>query len=91
MAAAAEQEQQKVAKTLSSEHQSGTPSDEVCILFAHQPLEYQRRGAESALTAVASRFGSQLFTALPQLWSHVTQPLQSLPIPREEGEGMQTM
>ena len=59
----------------------------VFALLCSQPLQYQYRGAESALTAVANHFGPRLFTALPQLWSHVSQPLENLPVPREEDRG----
>ena len=44
-----------------------------------QPVICQRRGAESTLTAVARHFGSELFTALPQLWTLISEPLQNLP------------
>lgn len=45
----------------------------------HQVLVVQRRGGEAALTALAEHFESSLFSALPQLWSQVTEPLNNLP------------
>jgi len=53
-----------------------------------QPLQYQYRGAELALTAMARHFGPQLFAALPLLWTHISQPWQNLPVPKEGEEGM---
>ena len=44
-------------------------------------LNSQRRGGEATLTSLAKHFGVQLFTSLPQLWSYISQPLQSLPVP----------
>lgn len=53
-----------------------------------QPLVYQRQGAESALTALAKHFGSNLFVSLPQLWTNITQPLAiTPPVPSDVDQG----
>ena len=54
------------------------PFHPVCIA-SPQPLLCQQSGSEAALVALARHFGPTLFTALPQLWSQVTQCLEHSP------------
>lgn len=41
----------------------------------------QRRGAESALMSLCKHFKDGLFEALPDLWTHITEPLETPPTP----------
>ena len=68
-----EQEQRKVRET---QHVYVCLCDLCC-----QVLQCQQRGAESALISLSRHYKDKLFHALPYLWDHMTEPLQTPPTP----------